>query len=315
MKRKGLKLERLQMLPSEAEMEWKSAIREDINTLKSAQRKASKQTSRTADFEIELNEEIEKRRIKALMDSLPEVSTKHPKLVRDWINLNIISETYAMLEEQYSILFAAAIWILDQISKNDDQFKELYSILPTSDKEFDDVFYPDVFDSQYEETLIFSVESVLKHRNRDVVPPETNGNGGIRILTSSLAAKGQVHSDVPSRQTFDKLLSLIPSNAIVTAIEHFRQHFEEWNARYFKCIEPLSDDFEAVRQKVNNIRTEINHINDRVERMMADSFRPKKPARPANLSVLNAPFSAPVNNMSFSSFKLCAKKLSEGNDR
>jgi len=300
MKRKGLKLQRLQMLPSETEKEWKTAIREDINTFKSAQRKAARKTARTADFELEINGEIEKRRIKALMDTLPEVSEKHPKAVRDWISLNIVSETYAMLEEDNSILFAAAIWILDQISKTDNQFKELYPILPTSDKDFDDVFFPDVFDSQYEDTLIYSVESVLRHRNRDVAPPEENGNGGIRILTSTLAAKGQVHSDAPSRQTFDKLLALIPSNAIISAIEHFRQHFEEWNDRYFKCIEPLCDEFEAARQRINSIREEINLNNDKAERLMNDRFHQKKPTRPVNSPVLNAPFAAPVSNISFS---------------
>ncbi len=293
MKNKRLKSEKLSMIKSDEEIEWKAAIREDINHYQSAQRRTAKKTGRSAEFELEMSGDIEKRRIKAIMDSLPEISTKHPKILRQWIRLNIVCKSYALLENEHSILLAASIWILDQIDKTDTPFNKLYSLLPTSDSDFDDGFFPDIWDSRYEDTLIYSVESVLRHRNRDVVPPETNGNGGTRILSSSLSAKGQVHADVPSRQAFEKLLSLIPSQAIISAVEHFRQYFKDWTDRYFVCIEPLYDALEAARINVNTIREKINTMNEVAAKTIKDKLSPKKAPTLQKSPFLNAPFAAP----------------------
>ena len=67
-----------------------------------------------------------------------------------------------------------------------------------------------MWDSQYDENFVASIEYVLFYRNQDIAPLESNGGEGYRVITSDLAADGKDHADVPSRQNFEALLSLLP---------------------------------------------------------------------------------------------------------
>ena len=54
-------------------------------------------------------------------------------------------------------------------------------LLPTDEELIDDLFEIDIWDCQYEEDLIASVEYVLRYRNQDIAPLESNGGDGERL--------------------------------------------------------------------------------------------------------------------------------------
>ena len=159
---KKFKPTNLKMLKSETDIDWKSTIKDEITHYKEVQTKFSKKNGRTVDYDSELCGALEKRRIKALSNSLTEISENHPKSVYDWILLNVTSESYALLENNDNMMMAAAIWILDQTDKHHVSSKELYELLPTSEESFNVLDFPDIWDCRFSDTLIYSVESVLR---------------------------------------------------------------------------------------------------------------------------------------------------------
>ena len=296
MKNKGFKPLHLDMIKSDIDKDWKIAIRDEINHYRAAHSKAAKKKGLPADFELELSGAMEKRRVKALTNSLPEVCEKHPKLVNDWIVLNVISESYSVIEKNHNILLAAAIWILDQLDKLNIPDEELYKLLPTSEDAFDVWDYPDIWDCRFEDTLIFSVESVLRHRNDDVAPPESDGRDGIRVWTSNLAANGAVHSETNSRQDYEKLVGLIPPEQIYIAVQHFKQFFNTWKERYFACVEPLFDEAEKARNNVNEVRSKINEAESKAADLVKKTEKERKSLLSQKKTPLKAPFVPPVSD-------------------
>ena len=298
MKNRTFKPIHLDMLKSETEKDWKTAIREEINRYRAAHSKAAKKQGLPADYELELSGELEKRRVKALMDSLPEVKEKHPKAVIDWIVLNVVSESYAVIEENNNLLLAAAIWILDRLEDQDVPREELFKLLPRNENDFDDLSYPDIWDCRFEDYVIFSVEYVLRNRNRDVAPPESNGKDGFRVWTSTLAANGVVHSDTKSRQDYEKLIGMIPPEQIYVAVQHFKQFFNMWKERFFACVEPLCDETESIRKKVNDIRRKINEAESKADNIVKKAEAERKSVLSKKRNPAKAPFAAPVTDIS-----------------
>lgn len=308
MKSRGFKPIHLDMLKSETEKDWKTVIREEINRYRAAHSKSAKKHGLSADYELELSGALEKRRVKALMNSLPEVSKEHPKAVNDWIVLNIVSESYASIEERDNLMLAAAIWILDQIDKTNIQRYDLYKLLPTNEEAIDIWDYPDIWDCRFTDTLIFSVESVLRHRNKDVAPPESDGKDSIRMWTSTLAANGVIHSETESRQNFEKLIGLIPPEKIYVAVQHFKQFFNLWKERYFACIAPLCSEAERVRENVNSIRRKINEAEDKAADVVKKADNNRKNLLSQKKSPLKAPFVPSITDFPMS-FNMDSQRL------
>ena len=297
MKARDFKPIQLDMIKSDTEKDWKNAIREEISRYRAARSKATKKHGLPADNELELDGAMEKRRVKALMNSLPEICEKYPKAVNDWIVLNIVSESYAVVENN-NLMLAAAIWILDQLDKLDLPRQELYKLLPTSDEEFDYLDYPDIWDSRFEDTLIYSVESVLRNRNKDVTSKERDSKDAERIWTSTLAAKGSIPSDSKSRQRFESLIGLIPQEQIYVAVQHFKYFFNLWQKRFFACIEPLCDEAESIRENANEIRRKINDEEKRAADVVKKAESERKNLLSRQKNPLQAPFVPPVNDFS-----------------
>ena len=77
------------------------------------------------------------------------------------ILLNIFQPNYSIIAEEYHIMTAAAIWILDRISEAGNLGPELFKLLPHDESLLDDLFTVTLTDSQYDESLIASVEFAL----------------------------------------------------------------------------------------------------------------------------------------------------------
>ena len=280
---KALKSERLPMLEDIMYTEpkdWQKKIRTTIQHVRQAHSKAMKQKKYLNNGSLDLERAMEKRRTSALITSLDKLS-KHQKMhAGDWITFNIFSESYAPLQNEGHILTAASIWILDRLSELDIDEDELFNLLPRDFGLIDTFFDIDVWDCQYEEDLVASVEYVLHYRNKDIAPLERDGGEGERVITSNLAAEGRDHADVPSRQAFDSLLGLLPQRMKEEAVKRFEECYKAWTERFFVGIDYLQEQYLEKCKALNNIRKEINQIRDKLDeksnQLIAKRERKKK---------------------------------------
>lgn len=255
--------ERLSMLENDmyvAPKDWMKRIRAEIQHIRQAHARAMKKNKRISGGLLDLTPAMEKRRTAALMSSLENLSEERQKYADDWITLNIFSESYAPVQYDGHILTAAAIWILDRLTERNTSLDKIYQLLPRDDELLDDLFEVDVWDSQYDENFVASVEYVLFYRNQDIAPLESNGGEGYRVITSNLAADGKDHADVPSRQNFEALLSLLPQQVKDEAAKHFEACYQIWTDRFFAGIAYWQEQYIEKRDALNAIRKEINEV-------------------------------------------------------
>ena len=262
----------------------KSYIRKEFEFFKKIRSKAENE-KKIDPAQFDLESALEKRRTQALLNSIKNVEKYG--LTDDWIIFNVSCSGYAQLEQNSHILLGAAIWILDRIEETDYDRRDLYRLLPTDeDKVFDYTSCVDVWDCSFETDLITSVEYVLHVRNEDIAPLENDGMNGHRVLTSKLAAEDKAHGDVPSRQRFERLLSMIPQVQKDLAVKHFKEYFDKWVERFFACVKSLDDECAEVRDKLNAVGKKINAIEDELEKLIKQRDNmwqapPKKSSKPS----------------------------------
>lgn len=186
-------------------------------------------------------------------------------LGRLWMLLNFAPcVSYNACEAQSHILFAAAIWMLDQITAQPDWREKLYPLLPRDGLALGDmyVYAPDAWDASHEFDLILSVLHVLYYRNTDIAPMEIDANDVERVLNNSLLAGGGQHADVPGRRRYEALIGLLPSEAVERAVKRFEAALYAWTDRYFACVVPLNKAVAEAAQKVNRIVKQYNALRD-----------------------------------------------------
>ena len=160
---------RLPMIESLYPQDWLKHIRSEINRYKDLFNKKIKKNSSYTAASLDLDKSMEKRRIQAIMNALEKLPEERKPYVSDFILLNIFQPNYSILDEDHHFMTAAAIWILDRISEAGNLGPELFKLLPHDESLLDDLFTVTLTDSQYDESLIASVEYVLRHRNEDIV--------------------------------------------------------------------------------------------------------------------------------------------------
>ncbi len=249
------------------------------------------------DNRFDFSETMLKRRIRAAVDFTDRVIERYNDIPgyeperkdetgESWIYLNFIpATTYNYIEKHMYLLYAASIWILDEIllPEDPDRRKQLFRILPKDEHEIDELFnIPDCWHPCYDEELILSVMHVLYYRNRDIAPMETDDTGFDRVILSSLHAKGEHHADVPSRQTFNALMALIPEESIQRAAAYFEELFWLWTDRYFDCMIPIDAAFRASRDRVNGIADEYNKTRLEMRDALAAMTDKRKKQRTKN---------------------------------
>lgn len=276
--------------------DWMKTIREEIQHIRQAHAKVMHKNKRITTALLDLDHAMEKRRIKALMNSLNSLDEHRRKFAGDWTTLNIFSESYGHLLYDGHILTAASIWILDKLTELDIPWDKIYPLLPQDEELLDDFYEFDLWDSQYDEDLIASVEYVLHCRNMDIAPLESDGSDGERAITSNLSAEGKDHADVPSRRAFEALLELLPQQMKDDAVKHFEDCLEVWKDRYFAGVEYLRSEYLEKQDAINAVRREINVLRDKVEekaeRLMAERRNKKNAKKAMAKNAVNKP---PVN--------------------
>ena len=191
----------------------------------------------------ELKGAIEKRRKEAMLNLIDEVYARfssygaftYNTLGEEWIHVNLMFNTYSIIELHSHILTAAAIWILDRIHESKKPH-EVYKILPQDDSFLDSMNIIDLWDPKYDEDLIWCVQLLLQERN---APVEKSHDDIFQYITDGKTAQGTHRTDTPSRKAFEQLMALVPEKDKKRAAEHFETLFWDCAARTLDVAEPL----------------------------------------------------------------------------
>ena len=154
---------------------------------------------------------------------------------------------------------AAALWILDDLKRN-QKLQDAYQYLPD---DYDEVFDIDIpinfYDPSYDEDLIRSVISVIYNRDR-------KGTGGSRAVgaycNADTAMGGKYQTK--DRENFDGLYALLDRSRVETAKAHFKEKQMEVLSIYMDCRADL--DREMSNTVADGIhQTSILSVNSEVD--------------------------------------------------
>ena len=307
--------------------EWEKLVQAGMNRYRKIMRKNPEKGDAINTFD--LTDSMMRRRQRAIVNTIPKLyehyhapESNQPILGETWRDLNLPFLSYSQLDAHSHILFAASIWILDQITAL-EHWRELYRYLPKDEKALDELVLHDVWHAEYDYDLIYSVEYVLHHRN----PVEKDGSDYPRVMTSDYLAKnsllaetttapkhktlnactqrGLTEEDRENRKNYNAVINMIPQNAINQAVTHFREYARQWVNRFFQAVSPF---FEAESEREVLIReTQIQYNQtvdlicaafDHLERVRKNHSRKgKRPAVTAPFSSTKMPelLSPPVN--------------------
>lgn len=237
------------------------------------------------------------RRKKAVLYYLPRVIGRYPNypgaqqgvpnlIGQHWIRLNYHNNSLAMLEQDMHILFAASIWILDQVMEDFEKRSAMFSILPKDEMLLEDLYLMDAWSPDFSEDLVTSVEYVLHHRNEDIHAIEKDPYKNPYVLTDVVTAKRENKQAVPSRESFEKMISLIPEKKVQEACLRFKEKFWQWVDDFFGGMEALDDETCKVIDKVNQhvrrhnrVAAELENAAEEVERQSKKNPFPAGPFR------------------------------------
>ncbi len=127
---------------------WMAVAKEQVQMAKHVLRTTGSNTR------FDFSDAMMKRRVRTVADYTDQIIDRYrdvpgyePELKDEtgasWIFMNFVpSSTYNHIEKQMYLLFAASIWILDEILLPGDleKRKELFRILPKEDRDIDDLF-------------------------------------------------------------------------------------------------------------------------------------------------------------------------------
>lgn len=195
-----------------------------------------------------------KRRIKAaaayaakVREQVQDICPDIPNLFyieEEWAHINSLPiTTYDTQEGNNYFILAAAIWMLDHI-KQSGKIHEAIKVLPKDDGSLDDaVYFPNIYDAVHQDEVITSMVYAIEQRNSDCVRPgqkrakrkvQTRDTEG-RCFTDEFTTAETHHQEVQSRQRFEMLLRIIPTEDIQQAVSQFEEAIFAWTRCYYRC--------------------------------------------------------------------------------
>lgn len=304
------KIQRNRHAPRTKPEQYDDVIREAFDF----SRKISKKSAFDKEADLFIREtyqgHIEKRRKAALRRSLSTIlqrntSTLDPEdAAIAWIELNAPMASYTKMEQQNHVLFAAAIWMLDRITEQENWRRKLFRLLPRNEHEIEEFHEPDVWDCSYDYDLIASVVNVLYYRNlnadrKQPIDASTIDNFEKRLdlyednpyaLTSEYATTHQLPDDwrtapyTPShdapgtddnRERFRALLALIPQEEIDDIVDQFKALLGDWVDRFYDGLATIAKECVTFDQQKARIAEEHNTLVDELE-VLIDAFEDKR---------------------------------------
>ena len=188
-----------------------------------------------------------KRRISATAATMEEFKSKFRAVCpsvpegfdfeTDWIEANATPRlAYDMEEEFKAGLLGATIWMLDVI-RDHGSIQEIAELLPDQIDPVE-VGMPNVWDPCHSEEMLLGMLSVLQNRNTDCVgirsAEKKTGSPKNRYYLDGYTVENLHRQDVPSRSTFEKILSFIPQADIDRAVRAYMDKYWDITQRYYK---------------------------------------------------------------------------------
>ena len=236
-----------------------------------------------------------KRRTAALLSTVEDLRTRvltlYPELSEgfsvegDWAQVNAQPRTaYDGEEDMSTVTLAIAIWILDWL-KECGKLHEATKLLPVDDGQLDEIFMPPVWDPCHSEELLLGMMALIQNRNKDCVgkyrdPAVLESERIIdRFFIDLHTAENTHHQDVPSRNRFEAVLALIPTEAKEKATAAFTEKFWEWTDRYYQCRRiyalqeiQLDRDYKAFYEKAENGAKAITELRQKAAASAPNMF-------------------------------------------
>ena len=215
----------------------------------------------------------------------------------EWAYVNSLPvASYDMQEEGMSLTLGAAIWMLDRIKEN-GKIRDALQLLPKGEEILEAVYTPDIYDPVHGTDVIRSTLYVIQNRNGDCLRPgqkkkSRSSDPLDRVLADSFTTQRQQHQDVPSRQCFESLLSLIPPQAIEQAARRYEEKLFEWMERYYRCRGVYCEKQRVLEQRrkrfAADMENRIKEIQER-ENKLADFPLPEIKDPVAHLALSQGP--------------------------
>ncbi|MBR1659549.1 MAG: hypothetical protein IJ705_04460 [Oscillospiraceae bacterium] len=257
--------------PLQTQADWEKQVQFEVRTITKVMRKNHHLNDGILLYD--LTEGMLKRRSRALRNTVPAILERYASLpvsemryAARWCEMNLPLTSYSLKEAECDYLFAASIWILDQITA-EKGWRALFRLLPRDERDIDEICSPEAWVAEYEESLISSVAYVLRHRN----PITCDGEGNEQVLTNeALAAKstgGAKQRDAAGaegRKKYEALIAMIPRERIDRAVRRFREQFWLWVDRFFAQIQPFIDAEEAAKEQFRELQHAYNGIVEQI---------------------------------------------------
>lgn len=207
------------------------------------------------------------RRKKAVLHYLPNVtacfSEKYTNIcVEDlylYLNSDSYGQAYDLMDGEQELVLAASIWIADHLQQSDSLERIMPILMDIVD--FDDSYFPEVFDSVHPKAVLYGIYSIIKSRNENDKQSTSFGTFSNkeaiqRSETSHDYSFPQESAGLTPREGFDAILSLIPKESILKAVKSFESKLFELLDLYLDCCskstEKLFKQTDMVLAVLNN---------------------------------------------------------------
>ena len=223
-----------------------------------------------------LSESRIKRRLKAhlnLLDIAYSTGEKYgltrKKIDYEWARLcKQLEPNLDEAEEDFNLLTAAALWILNDLEQN-GKMEDALKILPRNREVLDAVVIPELYSPCYSNDLIRSVVAVLAYRNADCAGiREVQRKPGEYAFSDSYSVEQLQHQDNDARNRYEYLISLLSTKAVEKADEQLQNEFLEAIDLYFDCFSILDADL----RKWEKLTMELIKGMDGENRIMEDEI-------------------------------------------
>jgi len=193
-----------------------------------------------------------KRRIKAVMNLLPEFKERYSKqypelnLVEDVANIaSLPVVTYDTVDRSASLCLGAALWILDRAWERQN-ILEVTDLLPDSYSGVDCV---DVYDTRFHHSVFKKMLLVIQTRY---------GEGQSKHVVPE-----SIFDERNPEDAFHKILALLPQDRVELAVENLKQNFWKWSDLYFAVLSPMEKERERLNKAMDRLDDQMRAYLDR----------------------------------------------------
>ena len=164
---------------------------------------------------------------------------------------------YNEIDKNHFITTAAAIWILDQLSLQNEiesLYEIFYEYIGTGTCVSDESYYPFVVHPMHDSAAVKLLTELISHRDDDIV-----ADGGIHgsLLNERIPGYKKKAESSPVRVAFDKIISLINNDAITETVKRYKEKVWEFYRITFEIAGRINNKIQELKAEQNKIDEQI----------------------------------------------------------